>query len=492
MQHHFFSQKSPFSSLVDISGKKITLMGLGLNGGGLATLRFFLHHGAIVLITDMKNASDLQSTLDQIKTDTSLDQSRIFYRLGEHIIEDFVSCDVVIKNPGVKFEGNPYLQAAVENNIPIETDISLFLRFTKSPIIAITGSKGKSSSASAIHYGLQQAGCKSFLGGNITVSPLTFLDETTEATPVVLELSSWQLSDLRGRKILKPKIAILTTIIPDHQNWYGNMENYVADKKLIYADQAPQDITICKYHDEWGDVFASQTKATVYRYATRDIFDKKNAVFGGFLDEDRNGFIYDPATDKKNFVLGSDLLVQGEHMRENLLVAALVMHALGIESEKIAPILAKFSGIQHRLEYFHEYTNAYGAAYRFYNDSAATVPEACVAAINAFKKPILICGGTDKNLDFTPFEKEFSQPQKIYLLAGSATDKILKVLKNQHFSSFIVFDSLENLLQALKKDLNELTENANIIFSPGATSFGMFQNEFDRGNQFKRLVLEIF
>ena len=172
MEFHSYSEKCAFSSLEDIKDTKVTIMGLGLNGGGEAAVRFFLKHGAFVTVTDMKT---LQTTIDSLENDSSLDKTRLTYRLGEHCIEDFENADCVIKNPGVKYDGNKYLAAAKN----IETDLSIFLRFTNAPIIAVTGSKGKSSTVSAIHYGLNQAGFNCFLGGNITVSPLTFFDKQT-------------------------------------------------------------------------------------------------------------------------------------------------------------------------------------------------------------------------------------------------------------------------------------------------------------------------
>ena len=270
-----YSYKSgcTFKTLQDIKGKNIVVMGLGLNGGGEACVRFFLRHGANVLATDMKTAEQLAPTIQKLSSDPELDTSRLFYRLGEHKLEDFQNADCVIKNPGVKIEGNKYLAAAKN----IETDISIFLHFTKAPVIAVTGSKGKSSTVSAISYGLNNAGFTAFLGGNITVSPLTFLEKTTEKTPVVLELSSWQLADLRGRKALKPKICIITKIVPDHQNWYHAMEPYVADKRLIYADQTSSDYSIFDFEGDepgtgpecggtWGDFFAKETKGNAIRY----------------------------------------------------------------------------------------------------------------------------------------------------------------------------------------------------------------------------------
>ena len=194
---HVYPEGCFFNSIEDIKDKHITVMGLGLNGGGEASVKFLLRHGAHVLVTDMKTKEQLKATIDSINMDKTLDTSRLTYVLGEHRIEDFSNADCVIKNPGVKFNGNKYLEAAKA----IETDISLFLKFTKAKIIAVTGSKGKSSTVSAIYYGLEKSGFDVFLGGNITVSPLTFLEQTSEKSVVVLELSSWQLADLRGRKL---------------------------------------------------------------------------------------------------------------------------------------------------------------------------------------------------------------------------------------------------------------------------------------------------
>ena len=349
-------------------------MGLGLNGGGEAAVRFFLNKGAFVTVTDMKTEEQLKATVDKLNADKNLAHNHLTYHLGEHRLEDFETADCVIKNPGVKFEGNKYLAAARA----IETDLSIFLRFTDSPVIAVTGSKGKSSTVSAIYYGLSQAGYTTFLGGNITVSPLTFFDEVSSDTPVVIEFSSWQLADLRGRGVLRPHIAIITKIVPDHQNWYGNMEDYVADKRLIYADQTKGDYSLFD-SDEWGDRFAGETKATVLRYGKKA---------------------------KWSLELG-ELLVPGEHMKTNAQNAATVMHLMGIPDERIKDILQHWPGIDHRLQYFHSWKNSTGTTtVKFYNDSCATVPEAAAAATQAFGKPvILMTGGTDKGLELTPLIK---------------------------------------------------------------------------------------
>lgn len=504
-----YSKTCPFRSLDDIKGKKVTVMGLGLNGGGEASVRFFLKHGAFVTATDTKTQDQLRSTIDSLENDSTIDKTHLKYVLGCHKIEDFETADCVIKNPGVKIEGNNFLAAARS----IETDISIFLRFTKSKIIAVTGSKGKSSTVSAINYGLNQAGFESFLGGNITVSPLTFLEKTSENTITVLELSSWQLSDLRGRSVLKPFISIITKIVPDHQDWYKNINDYVADKRLIYADQDENDWTIVG-EDEWGKSFANETKAKVLQYFD---FDTKPTANGVFQEKDENGEIVGKvklSEMKKPETIMKKLAVPGTHTKENVLNACLVLYLLGVEAKKIVEIMSHWQGLPHRLQYFFEYKN-----FRFYNDSAATVPEAAAEAVKAFSKPvILITGGTDKGLSLSPLtdavknDSDFP-PKAIYLLSGTATDKLLPCFHENNIKYFGPFDNLESLLSALKNDIDEMTppskkfetteasktinhnaDDANniIVFSPGSTSFGMFANEFDRGKKFMEAVKKVF
>ena len=514
-----------FSTLEEIKGKHITVMGLGLNGGGEACVRFFLKHGAYVLATDMKSAEQLKPTIDSLSKDKTLDLSRLTYVLGQHRIEDFKNADCVIKNPGVKIEGNQYLSQSKA----IETDISIFLHFTKAPIIAVTGSKGKSSTVSAIHYGLIQCGFKAFLGGNITVSPLTFLEKTDGTTPVVLELSSWQLADLRGRKALKPKIAVITKIVPDHQNWYHAMDPYVEDKKLIYKDQDENDWTILdsdpddyiqeSLHplpriESWGDLFASETKAHVLRYSKKEL---QEGMYGVYQKQNKDGitegFAHLPPSLLKNNepshcdeLLMSSLKVPGEHMKTNVLNAALVLRIMGVNPEEAKNVLSQWPGIEHRLEHFYEWSDpSQKIKAHFYNDSCATVPEAAAAASQSFsKKTILITGGTDKGLDFSFLADTLASKngekecRKIYLLSGSGTDKLKKLLDQNKTEYEGPFESLESLLESLKNDLLKLAktekkaEEIPVVFSPGATSFGMFTNEFDRGNKFKSFTKAIF
>lgn len=506
---HIYPKGCVFSSLDDIAGKHITVMGLGLNGGGESSARFFLRHGAFVTVTDMKSEKELLSSVESLVKDTSIDKSKLEFHLGTHKIEDFKDADCVIKNPGVKIEGNKFLAAAKA----IETDVSIFLSFTKARIIAVTGSKGKSSTVSALYYGLKEAGFNAFLGGNITVSPLNFLEQTNENSTVILELSSWQLADLRGRGVLKPHIAVITKIVPDHQNWYGNMEDYVADKRLIYRDQSAEDFAVFdadgdeigsspKSGGTWGDLFSKEAKSFVLRYSKSPL---KEGVFGAWLESDLEQ--YGKVRLPEDFVKNSSgnkcteetilrsLLVPGSHLRQNVLNAAMMMRIMGVPADRTADIFSEWQGIEHRLQYFHCYKNFI----KFYNDSCATVPEAAAAAVKSFKdKIILIAGGTDKSLDFTPLAETLANKTKspvksLYMLAGSGTDKLKVQLDARGIRYKGVYGNLDSLLCALKTELDSnVGQSVSVVFSPGATSFGMFNNEFDRGRQFMEKVKTMF
>ena len=504
---HSYNKGCYFKSLSDIQGKNVTVMGLGLNGGGEACVRFFLKHGANVLVTDMKTEEQLKSTVDSLMNDKDLDTSRLTFRLGEHRIEDFKNADCVIKNPGVKYDGNKYL-AASKN---IETDLSIFLAFSKAPVIAVTGSKGKSSTVSALYYGLKTAGFQAFLGGNITVSPLTFLEKTNQDTPVIIEFSSWQLSDLRGRGLLKPHISIITKIVPDHQNWYGAMAPYVDDKKLIYADQDKGCYSLFDFGEDepgtgpknsktWGEEFAKESKATILRYWNQKL---PEGTYGVWQEKDENGNfrgrVLLPGMREPETILG-ELSVPGDHMKTNVLNAAIGMYLMGLPGSLIKKIMKDFPGVEHRLQYFHDKTFG-NTTYKFYNDTCATVPDSVVAACKSFETPvILLTGGTDKGLEFTKLTEYLTQNKNavkdIYFLSGSATDKVRPELDKAGIKYHGPFNSLDEMLHKVAENLEKTadcnTKTQPVVFSPGATSFGMFKNEFDRGNQYMTKVKEIF
>lgn len=456
-------------NLKNLKGKKVTIMGLGLHGGGIASARFFAEAGSIVTVTDLGSMEKLQPSVEKL---SDLD---IKFVLGEHRESDFSHADLVIKNPAVPGT-SPFLKMAKQ----IETDISVFLQLTTNTIIAVTGSKGKSTTVSAVYHVLKQVHHRTRLGGNITVSPLTFLHDLKPDDTVILELSSWQLADLGERDLLKPEIAVITNIMHDHQNRYNKFEDYVADKKLIYRNQKNTQISIFS-DDSYGKEFQSESKGTVYTFhSSRPLKEKLD--HRGWIEDSRGYFSEDGVVIQE--IVPSELLVPGEHFRSNMLIAAMILIKSGVEPEKICRGLKTFTGVTHRMELFTEKNGI-----SFYNDSAATIPEATVAAIESFKTPlILIAGGTDKELHFDCLKDSLKSPKAIFLLQGSGTDKILEILRENNIIWNGPYCSLK---EALQEAVKSGEKGDSIILSPGSTSFGMFLNEFDRGDKFKELVNEL-
>ncbi|MDR1073983.1 MAG: UDP-N-acetylmuramoyl-L-alanine--D-glutamate ligase [Treponema sp.] len=475
------------------SGMKALIMGLGVNGGGLASARYLASCGADLTITDLRDEKALDRSLEQLR-----DFQGVRYVLGRHETADFENADMVVKNPGVRPD-SLYLRKARR----IETDISLFLDHidrAKTRLTVVTGSKGKSSTASAIHWVLQKAreqrvlGGSAFLGGNITVSPLTFLDALggcraaeRPMDDVTLELSSWQLGDLKGRikagsggeALLKPRVAALTAILPDHLDWYGSMEAYVADKRVIYHGQDAHDGTVA-YDDSWGQRFLSETHARKLVCAERPLPED---VAGGWLLQEASTPAFarlspgDPVVE----IVGAKNLALGFHQKKNLLAAGLSLLDLGLPPRFIAENLSTFPGVEHRLEFFFEKDGV-----RFYNDTAATIPEAAAAAVESFSgNVVLLTGGADKQLDFTPLAKACATVKKVVMLAGTGSVKLQASLDAALIPYAGPYDDLD---RAVADCFAATAAGDVVVLSPGCASFGMFQNEFDRGRKWKEAV----
>jgi UDP-N-acetylmuramoylalanine--D-glutamate ligase len=469
---------------VEYSGIKALVMGLGLHGGGLESARYLAAHGAELTITDLRDEQALSPAIRQLEAAGV----KARYVLGRHDRDDFKNADMVIKNPGVRPD-SPYLEMAAR----IETDISLFLASSPARLIAVTGSKGKSGTASAIHWVLNQArqpgflpgllAGKACLGGNITVSPLTFLDALTAEDDVILELSSWQLGDLGGgsrvrSRLLKPRVAVITAIMPDHLDRYGTMDAYVADKRVIYQGQDKGDLTVAA-DDSWGQSFLAETPGRGILYAEAPLPGGKA---GGWVDGRGGPGLARLADGQTVELVPAKLLVPGYHQKKNLLAAALSLMDLGLPAEFIRERLGEFPGIEHRLEFFHEKRGI-----RFYNDTAATIPEAAAAAVESFDRPVaLVTGGTDKNLDFSCLAAAAPKAKAIILLAGTGSDKLRFLLDKEGIPYTGPWDSVEGALQSA---LSAAEEGDAVVLSPGCASFGMFLNEFDRGRKWKEAVL---
>ncbi|MFZ3044264.1 MAG: UDP-N-acetylmuramoyl-L-alanine--D-glutamate ligase [Minisyncoccia bacterium] len=424
--------------------KKITLMGLGLLGRGVGDARYLAECGAEVIVTDLKSREELIDSVVQLESFPN-----ITFALGEHRLEDFRDRDLILKAAGVPLD-SPYIAEAKKNNIPVHMSADLFVEISGIQTIGVTGTRGKSSVTHMVDAILKEAGKKVLLGGNVRgVSTLALLAEATPEHSAVLELDSWQLQGF-GEARMSPHIAVFTTLYPDHQNYYKeNPEAYLADKANIFLYQKEGDTLI----------LGKQCAPTIIdRYGER--IESKTLV----VDETK---LPDTWT----------LKIPGMHNRYNAALALAVARALGVDDSVSRTVLESFTGVPGRLELIRE---VHGV--KVYNDTTATTPEATLAALAALDpaRTVLIMGGADKGLDMNTLLLKLGEVKRVILLAGSGTSRILEFVPNAS-----VFDDLSKAVHEAFVG----TESGDVVLlSPAFASFGMFKNEYDRGDQFNTIV----
>ncbi len=436
-------------------GKKITVMGLGLLGRGINDVKFLAECGADLIVTDLKNKKDLAESLAQLT-----DYPQITYVLGEHRIEDFQNRDLILKAAGVPID-SVFIAEARKNKIPIEMDESLFFKLAPPTVtlIGITGTRGKTTTTALIFEILKNAHGEGtvHLAGNIRgLATLPLLAVIQPKDIVVLELSSWQLQGF-GDAQISPNIAVFTNFMPDHLNYYKNsMHAYFGDKANIFAYQGSHNFLIM------GEEVAGLIEEKFGKRA------RAKKIIAGAGDV--------PPSWK--------LAIKGVHNKENIALAKAVGDVLRIPIKTIQQAVESFIGVEGRMQYLRTVRGI-----DIYNDTTATTPEATLVALKALsqnKNIVLIMGGADKTLDMSHLLKNISQYcSAVVLLAGTGTLKIQKdimQLKN------ISHCHASTLSEALTQAMDSARTGDTVLFSPAFASFGMFKNEFDRGDQFSELV----
>ncbi|MFA5076377.1 MAG: UDP-N-acetylmuramoyl-L-alanine--D-glutamate ligase [Patescibacteria group bacterium] len=459
---------------LDLKNKKVLVMGLGLNGGGLSVTKWLVKRGAKVTVTDLKTRFQLKKSLDQLRG------LSIKYVLGQHHLADFKNTDLIIKNPGVP-NSSIYLKTAIKNKIPIEGDISLFFLQNPAPIIGITGTRGKSTVTKLLGEIFAAAKKRPVVAGNIGVSPLDYLAKITEKNSVILELSSWQL-EILAKHHLSPRLAIVTNIFPDHLNRYSSMNSYVAAKTIIFKSQAPTDVVIFNRDNKWTKAMGKTALAQRYWFSKK----KFVAENGSFL---QGSWIYFRQNGKVARIVNlKNIKLQGEHNWENVLAAVTAALVWGIKPVVIQRVLAQFAGVAERQELVREV-----GGIKFYDDTTATIPEATISALKTLggrkQNVILIAGGADKKLKFKDLAREIKKRVKlVILLKGTATPKIKKELLKINYWSTVTTD---NMVKAVESAFKVARPGDIILLSPACASFGLFINEFDRGRQFQVEVKKV-
>jgi len=309
--------------------KKVTVMGLGLHGGGVGTAKFFAELGARVLVTDLKSREELAFSINQLKG------FNIEYVLGGHRLKDFKNTDLIIKGPSVRSD-SMYFKEAIRNKVPVGTDVGIFFKFCKAPIIAVTGTKGKSTVATLISTFLEEEYSDVVLAGNIRTSVLSKLKQIKKDTKVVLELSSWQLAGVKALAI-SPHFALITNIMADHMNYYESMDEYIADKSIIFKHQKPSDFLVLNYDNKITRSFAKQAKSKVYFYSLKKMSDfPSHAKIGSFVDKK----VILSGEEEKSIANIAEIKMLGRHNIENLLAAITVATLYRVPAAKIKKVIA--------------------------------------------------------------------------------------------------------------------------------------------------------
>ena len=422
-------------------GKKITLLGLGLLGRGVGDAEFLAQMGAQVVVTDLKTEKELEESVEKLKQ-----YQNISFFLGGHRTEDFTTCDMVIKGAGVPLV-SPEIKEARAANVPVYMSTALFAKFAVdlgAKIIGVTGTRGKSTVTNMIFHTLTYAGKSVHLGGNIRgVSTLAMLPQIKQGDLCVLELDSWQLQGF-GDLQISPHVAVFTNLMPDHLNYYPNMNAYFADKANIFRYQNELDTLIV------GDTIIDRVRAEMP--SARVILPLP-------------------------LPLNMPLLILGEHNRTNASLAAEALKVLEIPEDVIQKGLETFPGVEGRLQLVREVRKI-----KIYNDNNATTPEATVAALNSFpdRTVILIAGGADKGLDLDELVQAIQRTcKRVLLLTGTGTAKL---------QPSIAAGVHESLQSAVKEAMEAAKPGDAVLFSPAFASFGMFKNEYDRNDQFMAIV----
>jgi len=442
-------------------GKRITVMGLGLLGRGVGDARYLAECGAELIVTDLKTREQLAESVAQLES-----FSNITFVLGEHRLEDFNNRDLILKAAGVPLD-SIYIAEAKKNGIPVRMSADLFAEISGIPCIGVTGTRGKSTVTHMIFNILQTAyeiglnlsagevgrtGLlrKPVLGGNVRgVSTLALLSEATPEHTAVLELDSWQLQGFGEAKI-SPHIAVFTTLYSDHLNYYKEYpEMYLGDKANIFLYQKPEDTLILGKQcapiiiDKYGDKIEAKTVVA----------------------------------DELKLPDTWTLQIPGLHNRYNAALALAVARTLNIPDDTSRQALGSFSGVPGRLELITEKEGI-----KVYNDTTSTTPEATLVALAALgtEHTIVIAGGTDKGLELDALVAKLKEAKHVILLAGNGTKRIKDQLPGATIH--------ESIAGAVTDAFDHAEKGDTILFSPAFTSFGMFKNEFDRGDQFNAIV----
>ena len=444
---------------MELKGKRVLVVGLGRTGRDSA--RFLAQQGARVLVSDFRSAAELRSEINE------LSDLAIEYQLGEAHADDLAGVDYVIPSPGVARE-NILLQKASAWRIPILSEIELAYRFSCAPIIAITGTNGKSTTTTLVGEILRAAGKKVFIGGNLGVPFISAV--SNEWDWIVLEISSFQLEWVQQ---FRPQVAVLLNLSEDHLDRYPSFAEYCAAKERIFAAQTSSDTAILNRDD-----------ARVWEMRKR--LNSRVLSFG-FAEVDTGVFVageevvWRDGGAEERFLVG-EVKLHGIHNLENMMAAVAATKSIGIARDVIQDTLNGFPGLEHRLELVREKD---GVAY--YDDSKGTNVGAVLKSLESFSGPvILLAGGVDKGGSYAPLQRQIEKKVRRLVLFGAAKEIMARALGGLTATVLV-----EDLPAAVADAAAHSRAGDVVLLSPACSSFDQFKNYAERGKAFKALVHEL-
>ncbi len=473
------------------TGKKVLVMGLGRFGGGVDVAKFAHTAGAKVIITDLASRQQLSDSIKKLKS--RFIGTDIEFHLGLHNSTDFEQADIIVANPAVAPD-NEFLKLARRANKFITSQINIFFELCPAPIIGITGTNGKSTTAALTAHLLRAAPSVKqdtqydnvWLSGNIGNRPLlAVIDQTSSDDLVVLELSSFQLEQLA--QIQKaPEVALLTNLTLNHLDRYCTFADYCAAKENIFKfqklDGNSPAVSIFNAEDklaaEWFEKYRADKGRICIKFSTDDVSEEIHSSFS----------------------------LPGRANLSNLAAAIAIAGHFGIDQTQIKSCLPEFKPLPHHLELVAEINDV-----RWYNDSKATTPQSAITALEAFDRPkIIIAGGYDKNLPFDELGEKIAKNAKAAILLGQTAEKIADAIRNAKMSlrgakqrsnlnkrdtKYEIRDTKIEVVNSLAKAVDlakSIAEPGDVVLlSPACASYDMFDNFQQRGRQFCKLVKEI-
>ena len=452
-----------------LNNRKVAVIGLGVSN--LPLLDYLHEKKAKVTVFDKRTIDEMpKETMDKI-TSYSFE-----FSLGEFYLDKLKGFELIFRSPSC-LPTTPELVEAENAGAIVTTEIELVLKMTPSKVIGITGSDGKTTTTTLIHRILQHAGYKCFLGGNIGIPLFTKIEEMRPEDIVVLELSSFQLMGME----VSPDISVVTNITPNHLDKHKDFEEYIEAKKSIFSNQDSEGILVINYDNEITKKFNEEAHGKVVYFSSKTKLEDGFIVDGDIIKESEAGI-------RKHILNVKDIKLRGNHNFENICTALAATKTL-VDSDVAVEAIKDFQGVEHRLELVREIDGV-----KWYNDSVSSSPTRTIAGLNSYAEEIvLIAGGYDKNLDYTPIAKPIVEKVKTLILLGQTSGKIYeavkKELENQNKNLNIYM--CESLEETVSKAQKSSKPGQVVLFSPASASFDMFKNFADRGEQFKALVNKI-